>query len=348
VVGLAGQIPGGALVDAARSERRVVAFGVAAISTSALAIAAWPIFPIVLLAKVLHSAASCVVGPAIAAISLGLVGHAKIGERLGRNARFAAIGNGVAAAAMGACGYFVSSRAVFVLTALLLLPTLWALRRIRDSEIDVAGAHGGMSEPTAGLSLKGLRHMAHNRALFMLAVCTFLFHLANAAMLPLVAGIVTTQTSQWAPVLIAACIVGPQLVVAATAAWVGRQAQLRGRRPLLLLGFGAVAVRGLLIAMTANPYLLVAIQLLDGVSGAVLGVMVPLVVADVTRGSGRFNLAQGLVGSAVGIGGAFSTTLAGYLTDHLGSVVAFCGLAGVAAVGFAVIATLMPETRPAD
>ncbi len=131
LVALAGQMPGGALVDAARSERLVAAGSVLAISASALAYAMWPIFGIVFMAAVLHAAASCVLGPAIAAISLGLVGHADVGERFGRNARFASIGAGVAAAGMGAIGYLVSSRAVFFVTVALCLPTLFALSCIR-------------------------------------------------------------------------------------------------------------------------------------------------------------------------------------------------------------------------
>ncbi len=141
-VSLIGQMPGGALVDAARSERFVAGLSIAAICISALSYAALPIFPVVLGGSVLHALASCVLGPALAAISLGLVGHAAIGERFGRNARFASVGNGLAAAAMGACGYFVSARAVFVVTVLLLVPALFALRAISGNEIDAERAHG--------------------------------------------------------------------------------------------------------------------------------------------------------------------------------------------------------------
>jgi predicted MFS family arabinose efflux permease len=146
LVALIGQVPGGAIVDAARYETVVAGFGVGAISLSALAYAAWPIFPVVLAAAVLQAGASCVLGPSIAAISLGLVGHERISERLGRNARFAAIGNGLAAAAMGACGYFLSNRAVFIVTAMLAGPALLALSNIRNREIDPKRAHGGEPE----------------------------------------------------------------------------------------------------------------------------------------------------------------------------------------------------------
>jgi MFS family permease len=136
----------------------------------------------------------------------------------------------------------------------------------------------------------------------ILAGCVMLFHLANAAMLPLMGSVVTMRSSQWATVLIAACIVVPQIVVAALSPWVGRQAECWGRRPMLLLGFAALPVRGILFATVKDPNLLVAVQLLDGLTASVFGVMVPLIIADLTRGTGHFNLGQGIVGTATGIG----------------------------------------------
>jgi predicted MFS family arabinose efflux permease len=348
LVALAGQMPGGALVDAARSERLVAGVAVAAIAVSALAYAASPVFAVILAATVLHSAASCVLGPAMAAISLGLVGHGAIGERLGRNARFAAVGNGLAAAVMGATGYFLSARAVFFVTAALLGPALLVLRWISSREIDPERAHGGPPEPRAGTLPADLLKLARKRPLIIFAGCVMLFHLANAAMLPLMGSVLTTRSSQWATILIAACIVGPQLIVALFSPWVGRKAQTWGRRPLLLAAFASLPLRGLLFATVSNPYLLVVAQLLDGVAAAVLAVMVPLVIADVTRGTGHFNLGQGIVGTTVGIGASLSTTYAGYLSDRFGSPISFLGLAVVAVIGFFVLWGLMPETRPAS
>jgi MFS family permease len=347
LVALIGQIPGGALVDLARSERLVAGIAIAAIGVSALAYAAWPVFPVVLSAAVLHSGASCVLGPAIAAISLGLVGHRAIGERLGRNARFASIGNGLAAAAMGACGYFLSARAVFFVTALLLAPALVALRAMSAKEIDPERAHGSVPRPRHNRPPANFTDLLHRRPLLILAGCVMLFHLANAAVLPLAGSIVTMRLSEaWAEVLIAACIVVPQCVVAALSPWVGRQAQSIGRRPLLLIGFAALPLRGVLFATVADPNLWPVVQLLDGVTGSVLGVMVTLMIADLTRGSGHFNVGQGIVGTATGIGAAVSPTFAGYVTDHFGSTAAFLGLAAVATLGLAGVAFLMPETRP--
>lgn len=345
IIGLIGQMPGGTIVDAARSERLVASLAVATIGACALSYAVWPIFLVVIAAATLHAAASCVLGPAIAAISLGLVGPHAIGERLGRNARFASLGNGSAAALMGACGYLLSSRSVFVVTSILAIPTLLALARIREREIDVAQAHGAIARDTADASATSVLHLMRQRPLLIFAGSVLLLQLANAAMLPLMAGVVTTRSSQWAPVLIAGCIIVPQAIVALTSPRVGRLAQRWGRRPLLFVGFGALAIRGLLFAVVSDPYLLVAVQVFDGITAAVFAVMVPLIVADVAFGSGHFNLAQGIVGTATGIGASLSTVLAGYASDKFGSAVAFTGLATVAATGLVMIWLLMPETR---
>jgi predicted MFS family arabinose efflux permease len=347
-VSLVGQMPGGAMVDAARSERFVGAVAVAAICVSALAYAAWPIFPVVLSASILHAMASCVLGPAIAAISLGLVGHAAIGARLGRNARFASLGNGLAAAAMGAIGYLVSARAVFIVTVLLLGPALLVLRLISPAEIDAERAHGSPPPKRKKPRIKpGV--LMRNRPLLIFAGCILLFHLANAAMLPLMGSVLTMRSSSnWATILIAACIVVPQVVVAAMSPWVGSRAQTWGRRPLLLIAFAALPIRGLLFAVVGNPVLLVAVQLFDGITAAVFAVMVPLVVADLTRDTGHFNLGQGIVGTFVGIGASISATLAGFLSDHYGSPWAFAGLAAIAFVGLAAVYLFMPETKPAE
>jgi MFS family permease len=349
LVSLAGQIPGGALVDAARAERFITMVAVAAISASAVAIGGWPIFMVVMGARVVHAAASCVLGPAIAALSLGLVGHAALGERLGRNARFASIGAGIAALAMGGTGHFFSIQAVFFFTAVLVLPALLALARIRKTEIaplralqERAPQERELPAPTKAAIAALLR----DRRLLIFAGCIVTFHLANAAMLPLMSGLLTSRSAGLATVWVAACMIVPQLIVAAFCPLVGRKSESWGRRPLLLICFAALLVRGVLFALSSDPYLVVAAQTLDGISAAVLAVMFPLIIADITRKTGRFNLALGIVGSAMGIGAALSTTLAGYAFDHFGSTVSFLGLAMVAGIGLLAVFLAMPETRP--
>ena len=347
VTSLLGQMPGGALVDWARSERLVAGLAVAAIGVSALAYAVWPIFPIVLCAALLHAVSSCVLGPAIAAISLGLVGQSAISRRLGRNARFASIGSGIAAAVMGTFGYLLSSRAVFLVTVALTIPTILALACVRADDINPDRCHGAIpKKDDTGPATTSIMMLARNRPLLEFALVVMLFHFANAAMLPLIGSFMTTQSAAWAPALIAACMIVPQIVVAVMSPWVGRRAQTWGRRPLLLIATGALVCRGILFAFVRDPHLLVVIQMLDGVAAAVLGVLVPLVIVDVTYGSGHFNLAQGIVGTATGMGASVSMLFAGYLSDRFGSEVAFLSLAVSAAMALALVWLTMPETRP--
>lgn len=346
IAGLVSQLPGGWLVDLVPSKRRAAQVAVAGIGASALLMAVSPSFLSIMLAKLMHVGSSAVLGPAIASITLGLVGHAAVGPRLGRNARFASIGNSLAAAVMGACGYLISPQAVFYVTAALALPTLLALAQIREGEIDPIRADAGISPRIAEHPSAGILALLRDRSLVTLAACVFLFHAANAAMLPLVGTEMTLQSGQWASALIAACIVVPQLIVAVIAPGIGQMAVLKGRRPVLLLGFAALPARAAILAFNSDPAIIVAAQMLDGLCAAVLGVLVPLSLADISRGTGRFNLAQGIVATATGIGAAVSTTLAGYLAHRFGTPIAFLGLASTAVLAFVTVLLVMPETGP--
>jgi len=345
IAGFALQIPMGAVIDEIPAKRFLAAFAVACIGGSALLLALSPSFDVVIVAKLLHATASCLLGPTMAAISLGLVGHAHLSVRLGRNARFLALGNAIAAGVMGLIGHYFSNRAIFFFTAALSVPTFAALAQIRSREIDPNLARGGTRGKEPGGVTQAFGALVRNRALMIFAGALLLFQLANAAALPTVAGLLGRRHPETATLILSVCIFAPQFVVVAIAPWVGRQAQTWGRRPLLALCFLALTVRCVLFAVTSEPSLVVAIQLLDGVSAATLGVLVPLVLADVMRGSGHFNFAQGVVGAAVGIGASFSTTVAGYIADRLGSSGAFLFLACVAAAGLLVAIALMPETR---
>ncbi|MGO8954056.1 MAG: MFS transporter [Rhodomicrobium sp.] len=345
---LLSQIPAGALIDAVRSERSAAAAAVLAIGVSAFVIAVLPIFLAVAAARALQSMASALLGPAIAAISLGLVGRHSLSARLGRNARFASAGNGAAAALMGACGHFLSAQAVFFVTAGFAVPALAALAKIREGEVNAASAHGGVcDERTSGI-MPGLRVLLQKRTLWVFAGVIILFQMANTPMLPLAGSELTMQASHSAVALVAICIVLPQLIVALFSPWVGRLARSVGRRPLLLVALGVLPVRGLLFAVVTGPSSIVAVQMLDGVSASVLGVLIPLVIADIAYGTGHFNLAQGLIGMAVGLAAAISTSAAGYVADRFGQHAAFLSLAGTAASGFLLLTLLMPETRPSD
>ena len=347
LLGLATQVPAGALVDSFPSKHRLAIIGVAGISASAILIAVWPIFSAVVMAEVLHAIATCVLGPATIAISLGLVGYARFSDRLARNVRYAALGNAIAAFVMGYFGYRFGYETIFFLTAALGIPALIALSQIRKSEIDLISARGGTLVPRTD-TLHGLGELSTNSALMILATAVVLFQLANAALLPFMASALVLGKNQQSTLFVAAAIVGPQLVSSAISGWVGRQVERVGRRPLLMLAFAPLPVRGFVLAFSSDPYVITLVQLLDGVSAATVGILVPLIIADVTRGSGHFNLAQGVVATAVGIGAAFSTTLAGYTVDALGYRAAFLMLMGVGTIGFLLVMAVMPETKPGN
>jgi len=298
-------------------------------------------------AAIMQASANCVLGPVVAAISLGLVGHAAVGERLGRNARFTAVGSITAAAIMGAWGYVFSTQTVFLVMVGLCIPAIAAIGFVRAEEIDVDRSHGGKVGSHPG-PVAVVRNLAGNGALVTFALCALLFNLANAAMMPQIAARAAVQSPEWATMLVGAYVIVPQLVVAFLSPSVGRRAQEWGRRPFILAAFAALATRGLLYAFVSDPFAVLAIQVLDGISGSILSVLVALVIADVTRGSGHFNLAVGTVGTCMGIGASLSTLLGGYTSTAFGSYNAFLILSAIAMVGFLFAFTRMPETRPND
>ncbi|SAK58253.1 major facilitator transporter [Caballeronia temeraria] len=344
---MASQLPAGALVDAMRNKKFAALSAIIAIIVSALLLAASPTFVPVFAAEVLHGFASCMLVPAMAAISLALVSRADLGDRLGRNARWASIGSALTAALMGAFGEYLSLRSVFFLTAALALPAIVALRMIHYDALPVVprASPGKPKLTPEGEERESLRELLKDRRLLIFAACVVLFHLSNAAMLNLAAGEVTAHMGDNVQLVIAACIIVPQFIVAALSPWVGRQAQKWGRRPVLILGFCALPVRAILFAGVSSPYLLVPVQMLDGISAAVFGVMLPLIAADVAGGRGHYNLTIGFFGLAAGVGATLSTAAAGFAADRFGTAMSFFGLAGAGALAVLMVWLAMPETR---
>ncbi len=352
VAAIATQLPGGALVDRVEGKRALVAVALAATGLSALGFALFPrpgdgFVAQVWVAQALHAAAASVLTPAIAALTLMVSGHEGFGAQLGSNARYASVGAAAAAALLGAFATWESERAVFLVTVLLVIPAIAAL--------------GLLEAPTLPLRPRRADHPALRPRppdgpggwriflglhLHIFAVAVVLFQLGNAAMLPLALNTLA-QRGQASGFLVSATIMVPAAVVAAASPWVGRRAQRVGRRGLLLACFAALALRGVLLALHPGPAALVAIELLDGTSGAVFGLMLPLIAADLTRETGYFNLAIGALGLAVSLGATVSTVLAGLVFDAAGARAAFLALAAAGVAGFAVIFLLMPETRPA-
>ena len=271
-------------------KRPAMTVALAAIAIAALLLAVMPMTWPVRIAEALDALAACIVTPSIAAITLRLCGHAAYGQRLGVNARYASLGAAASAALLGVCAWYFSERAVFIVTAAMVLPALAALYSIRAEDQAEGEVHPALLHPRERRR-RAIRpwQIFREPALHLFAVCVVLFHLANAAMLPLALNELAKRTPATGLVVSAAIIV-PQMIVAALSPWAGRMAQVLGRRPVLLAGFAALPARGLLFAVLVSVgpagLPLVAIQVLDGISASVFGLSLPLIAADTTRRTG--------------------------------------------------------------
>jgi predicted MFS family arabinose efflux permease len=343
IAGIAAQTPAGALVDWLESKRALIAAAVVALAIGSLLIAFFPSFATVVTAQAFIGVMSSLFMPAIAAISLGIVGLKHFNRRQGRNQTFNSAGNVVAALAMGLIGYFVSNRGVFFFVTALAAPTILSLVLIRPDEIDYDLARGSRDDRRDG-TRASVRDLLNDRPLMIFLCCAVLFHFANAAMLPLLGEMLAKGKGRSSMMFMSACVVTTQFTITLLATWAGRTAGSWGRKPLLLIGFGVLPLRGILYTLTNKITLLVAIQILDGIGAGIFGVVSVLVIADLTNGSGRFNLTLGAIATAVGIGAALSQTIAGAIVHHFGNRAGFLFLASVAAAALIILWLLMPET----
>ncbi len=344
VAALCLQLPGGMLVDFVHHKRNITAAALVVLAISALMIAAAPSVHAVWLAQVLHALGSAIITPAIAALTLALCGNDTFSERLGGNARYASLGSVLAAGAFGLASTHVSEHSIFLITAALAVPSVVSLLAVKPGPCPpTPDSHMAIAHPKDRDTAPWNIYL--DPSLHIFAVCIVLFHLSNAALLPLALGGLS-QRGEAAGFVVPAAIIVPQLLVALCSPWAGAAAASIGRRKVLLVGFLALPARALLFATDPGPEALDAIQVLDGVSATVLGLMLPLIAADLTQKTGHLNLAIGSLGLAAGLGATFSTTVAGWVADKMGAELAFLGLAVVGGLATLLLALTMPETRP--
>jgi Major Facilitator Superfamily len=293
----------------------------------------------------LHGATAGIIGPAIAAISLGLAGRHGMSLRIGRNYRFAALGNALTAATTGLLGTYVSNHAIFLASAALCVPTLIALGCIKANEIDYARARNA-AKTDGTFRPQRIADLGKNRNLFVFAFCLVMFHFSNASLLPLITQNLGQSKSASGPLFVAGLVIVPQIVFALLAPWVGYWSELWGRKPLLLAGFGSEALRACLYSVVSDPTWMLAVQLLDGITASLITVLTVLVVTDLTVGTGRFNLAQGVIGMFTGLSATFSTPIIGTVVQHFGDLAGFLIMAAAGFSGMAVLWALFPEGRP--
>ena len=345
IAGILTETPGGALIDAIRAKRAVVVLAALVVTAGSILLPFLSTFLTVTLSQATVNAVSSVFGPAIAAISLGVVGHAYFAGRTGRNEAFNHAGNAFAATVAGGAAYVWGPTVVFFLIAAMAAASLISMLVLPAAAIDhdrARGLHDGDNKDVERPS--GFQVLLTCHPLLLFAACAVLFHFANAAMLPLVGQKLALQDKNLGTSLMSACIVAAQVIMVPMAVLVGSKANRWGRKPLFLAGFLILPIRGVLYTFSDDPHWLVGVQLLDGVGAGLYGALFPLIVADLTEGTGRFNVAQGAVMTAQGIGASLSATLAGLIVVKVGYSAAFLTLAAIAGAGLALFWLAMPET----
>ncbi len=347
IAGLVATTPAGALVDKVRAKRAIVIAAALAVTLASVSLPFVSGFAVVAATQSLAAVAAAVFAPAIAAITLGIVGPKAFARRVGRNEAFNHAGNATAAALAGVLAWQFGPVVVFWLMGALAALSIGATLMIDGDAIDhdLARGCGDGEEDAPGGPDSLIGTLRHSPALAIFAVCAFAFHLANAAMLPAVGQLLArTVGSGQATSLIAACIVGAQLVMVPVAIVVGRHADVWGHKPIILTGFAVLAARGVLYTLSDAPAWLLGVQLLDGIGAGIFGALFPVIIASLTRGTGRFNVSQGAVSTVQGLGGALSTAIAGAIIVWGGYSAAFLTLSAVAAVGLVLYWRAMPET----
>jgi MFS family permease len=337
--------PFGALVDWSHWKRGLIVAASATVALGALVMSLFPTFLPVAMAQTAVGIADAVFPPAVAAISLGIVGPHAFTRRVGRNEAFTHAGAAATAVAAGVAGWLIAPGAALLLVAALAVASIWSVLQIDAGSIDHARARGSDSQHEAQPS--SLPALLECRPLLMFTLAISLFHFANAAMLPMLGEKLALGNKGTETLFMAGCITTAQIVMVPMAVLVGHKADVWGRKPIFLAGFAVLPLRGVLYTLTQNPYALVSIQVLDGVGAGIFGALFFIVVADLTKGTGRYNLAQGGASAAWGLGAALSNSIAGFIVDMAGYNAAFLFLAAVALVALLLFWIAVPETgRP--
>ncbi len=348
LVTVATQTPAGAVVDAVHRKRLLIAVNLGVLACGALLLIGGLRTVSVYAAQFLIGGAAPFLGPSVAAITLGIVGAKAFDRQFGKNQGFNSAGNVFTALLIIFVSLKFGYRAIFVVAILMVIPALLSLFAIDGSQIDYARARGASESEEMDdrnkVRAEGLSELLKDRVLLFFFAAVFLFHLANAAMLPQLGELLSQDNPKAAASFMAACVIVTQLVISLCAAPIGRFSSVHGRRPLLLLGFGVLPIRGILYTLTHAAKVLIAIQVLDGIANAVFVIVSILVIKDLTQGTGRFNIASGALATTVGIGAALSNTVGGILIQRLGFRASFLGLAGIALLALGVLWFGVPET----
>jgi MFS family permease len=353
LAGIVAQTPAGALIDRTTAKRALMIAAAIVVTLASVALPFIGGFEWIAATQAIAGAAGAIFAPAVAAVTLGIVGPKAFAKRIGRNEAFNHAGNAVAATLAGLSAWFFGPIVVFWLLAAMAIASIFATLSIPAATIDhhIARGLGGTSEETCTElgereRPSGFKVLLTCRPLLVFAAASVLFHFSNAAMLPLVGQKLALVNEELGTTLMSVCIVAALAVLVPVAIVVGRKADAWGRKPIFAAALAVLALRGALYPLSDNSYWLVGVQLLDGVGAGIFGALFPLVVADLTRGTGHFNVSQGAIATAAGLGAALSAAAAGFIVVAAGYSAAFLSLAAIAAVALALFVIMMPETGP--
>ena len=347
IAGVVAQTPVGAWVDKTTAKRALVIGGAVAVGAGALAMPLLPGLYTISFLQAVTGIAGSIFNPALAAITLGIVGPRLFTRRIGRNESFRHAGTASAAAAAGGLAYFCGPVVVFWVLAVMAVVSVVATLRVPRDAIDNDVARG--MDRAAGSQHgqpSGFSVLLHNRRLMTFAAVVVMFHFANAALLTLVGQELGLHNKGVGTALMSACIVVGQVVMVPVAYLVGAKADAWGRKPIFLVAFAVLTVRAFLYPLWDNSYWLVGVQLLDGVGAGIFGALFPLIVQDITHGTGRFNVSLGAISTAWGVGASLSNFVAGAIVVAAGYGAAFMSLGAIAGAGFVLYLIAMPETAP--
>jgi MFS family permease len=344
LIGITLHTPIGALIDMTRAKRAMLVAGVLVLSVCAVSIERWPSGPVVLTADVAMAILGAVFAPTVAAISLGLVGPQRFPERVARNVAFDRLGNVFMSGLVGVVGWYFSQGAVFYLVPFFAVLSAFVVLSIPAHAIDHDVARGFTAAARRRVPEDWGTIFRERKPLLLLALSVAAFHFAGATMLPLAGQKLALQHPGFETLLLSACILVAQLGMIPMALLVGAKADRWGRKPLFVIACAALVARGFIFCQFDSAPVLVGAQVLDGVSGGILDILVPLMLADIMRGSGRYSVSRGMVGTVQGVGGSLSNVAGGTLVVVGGYNFAFAALAVAAAFALCLVVVRMPET----
>jgi MFS family permease len=344
LAGMAATTPLGALVDRLRVKRFLMVIAALATVAASLVILFVPTFWATAVSQVATGIAGAVIPPAIAGITLGLVKQKGFTRQIGRNEAFNHAGNVAAALLCGVLGYAFGLSAVFVVMSVLAIISLGALNFVDPKEIDYNAARGASAK--RGGKIQSFAVVFESMPLIVLAATLLLFHLGNAAMLPLLGQSLSAKGADPSAYTSATIIVA-QLTMIPAALLAAKLAEERGYWIVFLLAVLALPLRGALAAALSGPIALGPVQILDGVGAGLLGVAVPGLVARILNGSGHVNAGLGAVMTVQGVGASLSPALGGFIAEKFGYAAAFLGLGSIAAVALVLWIAARPLTAQA-